>query len=247
MGQENTNTSTNTPAEPTFKDRVDEVVGKMVKNDKDVWEIPKDVAEDLPEEIKYAATLEKRFRDTQGHYTKTNKRLKELETVNSKLESHLVETATNHLTPEQRDELDELKLRDPDAWREKLNEHEQTAKQLLQERIEAYRKEGLEMSELEVRKHQLEAFTERTGIELNDDIIADELPARYSKQLEKGEITFEQFLEKAQKFLTKEKVIAGSEDEPKKKTSLDGLPGGATPTETAQHEDIKQTYKKTVF
>lgn len=244
MTKQDSTTPANTP---TFKDQVSEIVGKMVQNDKEVWEIPKDIAEDLSEEVKYAATLEKRFRDTQGHYTKTNKRLKELETVNSKLESHLIETATNHLTVEQKDQLDELKLRDPDAWREKLNEHEQTAKQLQNERIEAFRKEGKEMSELQVRQHQFKEFTETTGIELNDDVIADQLPARFSKQLEKGEISFEQFLEKAQAFLTKERVIAGADADTTTPRSLDRLPGGATPTETAQHEDIKQTYKKTVF
>jgi len=233
---------------PTFDQQVNDAASKMVENDKGVWELPAEALESVSTEVAYAAKLEKRFRDTQGAYTKATKKNKELETVNGRLESHLIESATNHLTEDQRNELDELKMRDPDSWREKLNEHEQTAKKLLQDKIADYRKEGHELSELERRKIQLADFSERNNIKLDDDVIENSLPASYSKQLADGKITFEEFLGKAQKFLTADKVIKGADDKDgDNKPNLGNLPGGAKPSEQAVGKDIITSYKGEIY
>lgn len=233
--------------EPTFEERVSDIASKMVQNDKGVWEIPKEVAADLDEATAFAVKAEKRFRDTQSQYTKSRQKLKELETVNDKLTSHLIDNVTMHLTDDQRSELDELKMRDPDGWREKLNEYETQSQEALQKALDKYRQEGKELSEVEVRKAQMEAFTESTGIELNDDVIENELPAKLSKDLEKGTITFDEFLEKAQKFLTTDKVIKGADDEPTNTPNMSKMGGGSVPSERAQIGDIVTSYEKEIY
>lgn len=233
--------------ELTFADKVNAVVGKMVEAN-GVWQIPEEVAKDLPEEIIFAATQEKRLRDTQNSFHRVNKKAKELETINSKLTSHLVDNATLHLSNEQKEELEGLKIQDPDKWREKLNEYETEARKILTQKVSEFTTEGQVVSELEERKIKLAAFTESTKIELTDDIIQNELPAAYSRQLEKGEITFDEFLTKAQKFLTKGKVIQGSTEDPDKTTNLGKLAGGPEPDKEAQEGDLEQQYRKnTIF
>lgn len=241
-------TAAKTPTENqtvTFEQKVNTVISKMVEKD-GKWELPDDIT-DVDEAVLYAARSEKRYRDTQGAYTKSRQKIKEIETINDRLTSHLVENATLHLNAEQLDELEELKLRDPEAWRTKLNEHESTSRQILKDKIEGFRKDGEKLSELEVRQIQYEAFTESTGIELSDEIIENQLPASYSKQLEAGTITFDQFLEKAKDFLTKDKVIKGANDTKPNSTSLNDLPGGSKPTEKATDGDIVASYNKEIY
>lgn len=230
-----------------FEDKVNAVFEKMEQNDAGKWSLPDDVAEELDEPTKYAVNAEIRRRDTQSQYTRTNQELKKAQAVSEALEARLLD-AEVPLTKEEIYELNQLKKSDPDKWRARLNELETKNKQGLAKELENIRKKSADKGELEVRKEQMTAWSESTGIELNDDVVENDLPPRFLKELEAGKITFEQFLDKAGNFLTTQKTIKGAgESTEEEETDLGQVAGGREPTKQAQTEDSKQEYEKTVF
>ena len=236
------------PADPVeaFEAEVSSVVDQMVQDEKGNWQLP-DGLEASPQVI-VAARYAKRHRDTQSAFTKDRQRLKALETAKSKLEEHVLQTATMHLSDDQREELDELKLRDPDQWREKLNEYETQARDILRTKLQTINTESEQASELEIRQAKLEAFVESTGIELNDDVIEEQLPAKFTKDLEAGKTTFDEFLEQAREFLETPKVVKGAKDKvPGANPDLGKAPGGSKPSPAATAGDIVSSYDKEVY
>ena len=153
------------------------------------------------------------------------------------------------LTKEQKFELNDLKKTNPEKWRSKLNEYEEANKVNLETELDEIRKTSANKSELEVRKEQMAAWSESTGITLTDDVVANDLPPRFIKELEAGNATFEEFLEKAGNFLKAEKVIQGSTDDVKDDTkNLSKVAGGSEPSKRAQEGDFVETYEKdTIF
>ena len=230
-----------------FKDKVIELTNQMVQEDDGNWALPEEVAKDLDESTMYAITLERRRRDTQAGYTKVNQKLKQEQAVNTGLQERLLSSEVI-LTKEQKFELDELKKTNPDAWREKLNEYEEANKTLLQTELTEIRTKGSDKGEVEIRKEQMAAWAESTGIELDDDVIANDLPPRFLKKLDSGEFTFEEFLTEAGKFLKTGKVIKGADEGSEDGTTdLSRISGGQEPSKTAQEGDFDETYKDQIF
>lgn len=232
-----------------FAEQVNAIVEKAVEDKNGNMVLPDEVLKDIPEALQHSAQTELRFRNTQRAFTKSQKENKKITAVNAELVNHLTETVTLHVTPAQKAALDDLKVRDPEAWRAKLNEYEQEAKTILQTKLQEFDKKGEALSEAEVRAAKLASFIETTGIELTDDIIANELPASFLKDLESNKITFDQFLTNAHKFLTKSVKIqgAGEGKVDDNDISIGKLPGGATPTKQAIEGDITSRYSKLVF
>ena len=232
--------------EPTFADKVNEVVGQLVQNEDGKWELPENVEAD--EQVLYTATIEKRRRTDQAAFTKSRQENARLKATNKKLATHMVENATLHLTDTQREELEDLKVSDPEEWRKKITEYETQSRTILSDKISELEKEGSVESMIEARELQFKQFTEDTGIELTDEIVDNELPAIYKKQLDSGEIDFAQFLAKAEKFLTGGKVIKDAEepagDPP---PNLGEAAGGPKPSEAAQEKDIISSYKDEIY
>jgi len=230
-----------------FQEKVNELVGKMEQNDDGTWHLPEDVANELDEPTKVAVTIERRRRDTQSAYTKTNQELKKEQAISAGLQERLLNSSIE-LTKEQKYELNELKKSNPEAWRAKLNEYEEAGKAQLKDELQDIRKNSANKGELEVRKEQMAAWSESTGLELNDDVIANELPPKYLKQLEAGEVTFEEFLNQAGEFLKKEKTIKGSSESIDDNTKdLGSVAGGKEPSDDAQKGDFVETYEQTIF
>lgn len=232
---------------PSVQDQVNSLVSAMIEGEDGKWSIPEDKLKNVPEAIVYAAKAEKRFRDTQSSFTKSRQRLKELETVNGELTEHMIKNATMHLTSEERDELDDLRTSNPEAWRNKLNEHEQKAQELQNQKIEEFKTKGKKASESEMRTTAYQEFTERTGIELSDDVINNQLPASYTKKIESNEWTFDKFLEEAEKFLKPPTKIKGADDKPENDKNLSKLPGGKMPSDNAIEGNVIQSYAKEVY
>lgn len=201
----------------------------------------------LSPELDFAVKAEKRVRDNQSAYTKARQEAKKHETIATKLTQHILANVVPHLSVEEQAELETLKLTDPDAWRSKLGELETKTKSGLQAKLQEIEQEGADMSELEVRQVQLAQFVQETGIQLDDRIIEEQLPAAYTKELSSGKITFDQFLVKARDFLLKGKVIEGAGTTPKTKPSLATLPGGSQPSAPAQEGDSLQRYAKETY
>lgn len=232
---------------PSVQDQVNNLVSAMVEDEDGKWSIPEDKLKDVPEAIAYAAKMEKRFRDTQSGYTKSRQRLKELETVNTELTEHMIKNATMHLTDEEREELDDLRTSNPEGWREKLNDHEQKAKELQNQKIEEFQNKGKKASESEMRTAAYQEFTERTGIELSDDVIQNQLPAIYTKNITEGKWTFDKFLGEAEKFLKLPAKVKGSDDTPTNDKDLSKLPGGKEPSDDAIEGSAIQSYQSETY
>ena len=148
----------------------------------------------------------KMARDTQAQYTSTNQELIATKAEKETLASLALQVDTNY-TAEQKSELDDLKFADPDAWFAKKQQYDQEARQgketKVKEAVTAATAKALEAQRLE----QLKEFTSTTGIVINDDVIANDIPPRITQQLKEGKIDFDQFLKEASGFLTKGKVI----------------------------------------
>jgi hypothetical protein len=188
---------------------------------------------------------EKRFKDTQAAYTKSQQ---ELKAVKAKLE------VLNNLTTPQiqidattQAELDDLKFSNPDAWRVKMNSLELEAKQKHQSLLTEAEKAANLQAEMENRAQLLADFNRsHPGMELTDDVIAYDVPPRITKQLENGEIDFGTFLTKVSEFFNAPKVI-GSANSVLNQPNLGKVGGGDTPSEGAVTNDIAANYKNIVF
>jgi len=230
-----------------FKEKIDNLVSKMVKGEDGKHQLPEELSKDLDEPTLYAVTAERRRRDTQGAYTKAQQTARKNEAIALGFQDRLLESEIV-LTKEQKFELEDLRKTDPEAWRAKLNEYETVNKAGLKVELDEIRTKSSTKGELEIRKEQMIAFAEETGINLNDEVVANDLPPRFLKELEKGEVTFEEFLIKAGNYIKAEKVIQGSgepiDDDSK---DLSGVAGGQEPSEQAQRGDFEETYKETIF
>jgi len=230
-----------------FKDTVNELVGKMEQVE-GKWTLPEEAAEGVDEATLFAVTSERRYRDTQGAYTKAQQEAKRQEAIAAGLQEKIL-TSEVILTKEQQFELRDLKKTDPDAWRAKLNEYETANQEKLGTELEDIRTTSANKGEKEVRIEQMAAWSESTGITLTDEVVENDLPPRFLKQLEKGDITFEEFLDEAGKFLKAEKVIQGANEDTKDDTkSLGRVAGGAEPSKQAQTGDFVESYEHdTIF
>ncbi len=227
--------------------KVNEIVGRMTKNDKGSWEIPADV---IDESLRYAAIAERRRRDTQSDYTKVAQKAKALEAEKDLLRQKIVDSAMSDLSPEQKEELEQLKFEDPEEWRKRVNTLE---KELKQQRAEAIDKEAGESSakvlaadELERRKTVLDQFIKANpGFNLDDDVIANDIPPRITKKLETGKISFEEFLQECFEYTQTGKTFkqAKTMDQP----NLSKVPGGSNPDSKATQEDMVSSYKKETY
>jgi hypothetical protein len=239
-----------TTEQTDFKTQVNSIVDSMTQGADGNWVIPEEVAAKVGEEVLYAAKIEKRFRDTQSAFTKVSQKAKSLETVNSQLTQHMIDNATLHLNEEERAELNALRSTDPEAWRIKITEAENKAKNIIRERISTFEQEGKKLTELEIRQQKVEAFKERTGIELNNEFIESNLPARYIKDLEAGTIDFDEFLKRSEDYLTKAKVIKGANEEVEGDKTIPDLAtarGGSQPAKQAQEVDSSIAYKNEIY
>ena len=92
------------------------------------------------------------------------------------------------------------------------------------------------------------AFSKDTGIELTDEVIANDLPPRFLKELETGKVTFEEFLTNAGEFIKADKIIQGSDESTDDNTKdLSRVAGGQQPSTQAQEGDFDETYKGVIF
>lgn len=231
--------------EQSFADRVNEVVNTATVDNKGNIVLP----DDLSEELKFAATIEKRRRDTQSSYTKEVQTRKALEIEKSTLLSEFGNVEVK-LTAEQTEELEDLKFSDPEAWRTKLNQYEQAAKdariKTIDEKLKTVSKTTLDNEELESRKQKLEAFAaEHTDFVLDDDVIANDIPQRITKKLATGAITFDEFLTDCYNYLKTGKVV--KQDEVIGQPNLGKAGGSHQPEKIAQSKDDILSYKTEVF
>lgn len=213
-----TSQNTATPADNTPEPTLDEVIGGYVSKlveDKN-YELP----DDIDPVLKYAVMAEKRRRDTQATYTKTSQALKKAEAERAELLSKVNATK---LSEEQLTELETLKHSDPDAYYTKRREYEQQAELEFKKNLEEVSVTIDREAEIARRAQVLEAFNKANDIVIDDDLVANEVPPKYLAQLEKGEISFEQFLQQVLDYVKKPVQSATTPTQP----NLNNLGGGA--------------------
>lgn len=235
--------------EPTFADRVNEAVNTMAKDDEGNWVLPE--GEELSEEVRVAAISEKRYRDTQSAYTRTNQQKKALEAENSVLLKKAVGNVELSLTAEQAEELEDLKFSDPEAWRKKLNVYENEAlakhEEELNEEVKKVSNSSLDEQELERRKQVTANFlADHEGFVFTDEVWQNDIPPRINKKLENGDISFEEFLSECHSYLTTGKVVK-QDDDILGQPNLGKVGGGSRPDKNAVKEDAIQSYNTETF
>ena len=188
---------------------------------------------------------EKRFKDTQGAFTKSQQ---ELKAHKAKLEA--LEKLTQpkvELDDATKTELEQLKYSDPEAWRDKMNSLEQEAKVKRDNMLNEASQAAIQATELEQRKQVLLDFqSSHPDITINDEVIAYDVPPRITKRLEAGEVSFEQYLNDVANYLKSPKVI-GDGNSTLGQPNLGTAGGGDRPSDNAIKVNIAEDYKNVVF
>jgi hypothetical protein len=230
---------------PTFEEQVKTVVDSMAQAEDGSYTLPEGL--EAPEEVLYAAKLEKRYRDTQSSYTKAQQRAKQLEIENQELTKSWEQDAAKTLSVRERARLDELKISDPDTWREEITKLESSKKQeFTTKRQEISTKTAREL-EVARRQELVEAYNKsHPDTPLTDEVIENDIPPRLTKQLEKGDITFDEYLAKCDKYLNAPRKLEEGEEAP-------NTPGFATargsnrPSKEAIAAQSSSDYTKEIF
>lgn len=186
-------------------------------------------------EAKPEVDWEKRYKDTQVGYTKSRQ---EIATLKAKL---AVAQKQPQLTDAQKDELEDLKYKNPDEWFKKMKELEDVSAREYETQLAAATSE---LSEKEQRVLVLEEFKHsHPGFHIDDDVLTYDVPKRITEKL--GKIPFEEFLTEVHEFLTAPKAIANTEVT--KTPNLSKVGGNSTVSTVATNDDIRQSYKNEVY
>lgn len=177
-------------------------VSNFLKSIEDAMPEGADPVEYFKEELSKA---EKRRRGTVAGFTKSQQQLKALEAQSNFLKEKVVSNI--NLTAEQREELEELKYSDPDAWRAKLDSLEKAQKAKFNSdmaaELERIKNMSVEEFERERCANQLSEFiAANPELDITKEDIAEQIPPIYIRKLTSGQISFEEFLGLTKKFLT---------------------------------------------
>ena len=176
----------------------------------------------------FAAKTEKRRRDTQASYTRSQQELKKTQLLSQKMAETLESELVQVLPVAKIAELEELKHQDPDAWRQQLTALENSRRDEVRATLQTIEQEAGSKSELEQRVDQLAAFQQAyPDIVLSDEVIENDIPPRITKKLEQGKIGFAEFLEECRVYLVKGKVVDKGE-EPPAVTDISKNPGSSS-------------------
>ena len=227
--------------------QVNSALKSIVTDEDGNFSFPEDT--ELSPELQFAATAEKRRRDTQASFTKHQQGSKELEAINTSLTQQLAELATPVFTKEESEELESLKYDDPDAWKDKLDSLTKSKRAETQTKIDEITgtagTQARTQFESERRAQVLSNFNDSSPIKVTQELIDNEIPPRITKKLAEGKISFEAFLDEVVEYVNTGKVVHTEKtlDQP----NLGKLSGGQTPTDTKPEASLSETYKKTIY
>jgi len=196
-------------------------------------------------DLKTEDSFEKRYKDLQASYTQSQQELSKTKAEISVLKE--VAKPTLNLEQSVKDELDELKFSDPDAWRKKLDSLEAESVSAHNNKIAEAVTTVTQEDELSRRVQVLSEFNSKhPDFVLTDEVIQFDIPARISAKLEKGECTFEEFLDASHKYLTTGKVVHKGDKVPNQ-PNLNNSGGDSTPTKQAIELNAYEKYKTQTY
>jgi Skp family chaperone for outer membrane proteins len=187
---------------------------------------------------------EKRFKDTQAAFTKSQQELKAKEAKLAALEE--ITTPRVELDAATKERLEDLKFSDPDAWRAEVNRLEAEANKAHRERLASVEAEATKQAELERRASVLASFNSYSDVKITDETIAYDIPARITKRLENGEVSFEQFLEEAASYLKAPKVV-GDGNKTLEQPNLSEVGGNHSAAEYTAEPDSVASYRNEIY
>lgn len=226
----------------TFEAKINRLAGSVSRDDSGKLVMP----DDLDEATQYALRAEVRRRDTQSALSKEREESTRLRNVNKEMASAWQKEAVNALPENERERLDELKNTNPDEWRNELNKLAAKQEDEFSTRIKELETNATKQTELEVRTTILEEYNERYPNVLTDDNLNEHVPVGYIRRLEKGELTYVEFLDKCVDYLTKNKVVGGNGDEAPGTKDLGEAGGGGTPSDADKSKGDSDDYKNFV-
>ena len=182
---------------------------------------------------------EKRRRDTQAAFTKSQQALKAREA-----ELQVLKTTGPAITPEVAKELEDLKFKDPDAWKSRLDKIQDEHNATIAARTKELTDQVVNQSELERRASVLAEFnTANPGLVITDEVIQYDIPPRITKKLAEGKVSFEDFLVEVKEYLSTPKKVKADGVEQQPNLSKEG--GGSTPT--VDSGKVTTSYEKEIF
>ena len=197
--------------------------------------------DDIDPMLKLAMANAKSYRDNQSGFTKSQQSLKETEAEVTALRGKLAKFTSKslELSREDRQELNELKESNPEEWRQKLNQLELEAKDTIKEELESATEEAREKAsgefELERRYAYLEQFNVGRKLQITPELLDSDVPPRITKKLAEGEVTFEEYLDEVDTYLSKGKTVSKTTQEVT--TDLNQANGSSEAMEAGSNED----------
>lgn len=226
----------------SFEDKVSIALKEVKKSDEGKLIFP----EGTDESVKYAARAELRFRHTQSEYDKNKHELRVLKAENEALSKYILPKLD--LTVEQKEELEDLKGTNPEAWRDKVNQLEKEAKSKIDDDVSKVKLSARQEAEKERRREVLDDFiSSNPELGITDEVMSNDIPPRIKSKLEKGEVTFEEFLVEVKDYLSKAKKVSDKTLDTDKDPDLNKVGGGSTATNEAVEKDIIQSYNDAIF
>ena len=187
---------------------------------------------------------EKRYKDTQAAYTKSQQELRAEQAKRKVLEE--ITTPKVELDAATKERLEDLKFSDPDAWRAEVNRLEAEANKAHSERLASVEAEVTRQAELERRASVLASFNSLSDVKITDETIAYDIPARLTKRLESGEVSFEQFLEEAATYLKTPKTI-GDGNSTMEQPNLSEVGGSHSAADYTAAPDSVASYRNEIY
>lgn len=230
-------------AAPTYEQQVNTAVAGMKKDSKTGKYV---LPDGLSDGVKYSANAERRRRDTESALGKTRLQLQAEKSVNEKLTKRITETTRPVISAEMQTELDDLMYENPNEWRRRVNELENSASATTQEELTEMSSQASQQAEIDARENLLAQFNlEHPEAPITDDAVKNDIPPRITNLLARGEISFTEYLSKAHDYLMKPKVVGGisASDTP----NLGKAGGGASPSQDAFNKDTTESYATTVL
>ncbi len=233
-------------AEQSTPDKVDyqSEVNRLLKEIKVGEDGKFDFPAGTPAWAKVAISNEKKFRDTQGGYTQAkqdNKVLQaEIDVLRGRLAGHSV------LSDEQANELETLSISNPDEYFAKRTQYENEATSNLNTELDEAKNKTTEEVEIQRRESYVEQFNTGRKIAITQELIANEVPAKFLNQLKANEVTFEEFLVNVAEFVDTPKV-QGKKDDTTQVTNLSDVAGGTQPSAEKRYDNLAEDYAKIVF
>lgn len=230
----------------TFEQKVTSIVSSATIDESGNLVLPEGL--ELDEPTKYAVTAEKRRRDTQSAYSRAQQEIKTLKSENSAAWEILAKEVTVDLTVEEQTELEELKTVDLEKWRLRLNELDSKKNEKVSKTKKEVKEKSAREIELQARVDLIKAHNEANpDHQLTDDVIENDIPPRYLKDLEKGTISFEEFITKSSTFLKKGKVLAKAEEPDDEDVDLSKANGSSKIPAEALKQSSKIDYSKETY